>query len=34
VVKHALGAVHSSNDDDDDDTPHIPFIRTLTDDVT
>jgi hypothetical protein len=34
VVKHALGAVHSSNDDDDDDTPHIPFIRTPTDDAT
>jgi hypothetical protein len=34
VVKHALGAVHSSNDDDDDDTPHIPFIRMPTDDAT
>jgi hypothetical protein len=31
VVKHALGAVHSSNDDD---TPHIPFICTPTDDAT
>jgi hypothetical protein len=34
VVKHTLGAVHSSNDNDDDDTPHIPFIRTPTDDAT